>query len=318
MNNNNIYYLAQNKNNYKKYNYKNNKKRKRVFLFFLLILILIFVFSYKNLKDNRVVMITSDFGEVVDGFSTKALIVRNEKIYYAPESGYVNFLISEGNRAAYGHGIARINSRILYNYHPGLVSFALDGLEEDLSFNMLDGITVDNFFDYKRNYKQIFDNDYIRQGQAVFRIIDNNDIYIVVLTNCEEIDRYRVGEKVFIQAEEFGDRIIEAVIANKKVKENKGLLIININIFLKEWLNLRWADITFIKNIYRGVVIPRKAIFTSPEGEGVLIYSSTTGNYRFSKIQVMNGNEEMVVVNGINIGEKVIINPENINYGREV
>lgn len=314
----NVYYLAQEKMKYNQYQIKVKKNKRRFFILSLLILIIMLFVSYHYYKKYHIVMYTADYGEVIDGFTTRGLIIRDEQVHYAPESGYANFLFSEGKRAAYGQSIVRINSRILYNYQAGIISFAADGLEENLSYSKIDNISSDNYFDYKRKFKQNFDNDYIRQGQAVFRIVNNNQMFSVILTEREEAARYRPGEKVFIQADELGDNIVEASIYKIKLEDEKGLLIIKFDLFLKEWLNVRWVEFGFIKNIYRGVVIPRKAVFTSPEGEGVLVYMPFSDTYQFKAIQVLEGNEEMVVVNGISIGENLVANPEDLNYGRGV
>lgn len=314
----NVYYLAQEKMKYNNYQSRIKKNKRRFFVFSIFLLILLFLFSYRLYKKHHIILYTADYGELVDGFITQALIIRDEQVYYASESGYANFLFSEGKRAAYGQGIVRLNSRILYNYQSGIISFAIDGLEEDLGSSKIDNINTDNFYDYKRKFKQNFDNDYIKKGQALFRIVNNNQMFSAILTDREEAARYRPGEKVFVQADEIGDRLVEASIYKIKLEGEKGLLIIKFDLFLMEWLNARWVEFRFIKNIHRGIVIPRKAVFTSPEGEGVLVYIPFSDTYQFKNIQVLEGNEEMVVVDGISIGENLVINPEDLDYGRGV
>jgi len=276
-----------------------------------------FSFAYYYLTVNRVILITAEYDEIVDGFPTKGLLLRKEKLYYADQAGRIIFLKEEGERVGYGQDIIKINNRIFYNHNPGLVSYATDGLEEQLSLASIDSISISDFLNYKREYKQLVDNEYVEKGQAVYRIINNDSFYIVIKTDSKELQRYKVNEKVFIKPNFLIDRILEANIIKLVFEEEEGLMIIKVNAFVKEWLNIRRAKFTFIKNIYRGITIPRKAVFTNPNGEGVLVYQAD-GGYKFSKINILNGNDEFVVVNGIEIGQKIIINPEDVDYGRGV
>jgi len=313
----NVSYLAQKKDDYNKYG-KNKKNRKKgIYLFFFICLLVFFSLAYYYLTINRIVLVTADYNEIVDGFSTKGLLLRDEKKYYADQAGILLLLKEEGERVGYGEDIIKINNDILYNYNPGLVSYAIDDLEEELTLKNIDSINVSNFSNYKRKYKQLLNNDHIEKGQAVFRIINNDSFYIVIKTNLKETQRYRDNEEVFIKPDFVRNRIIEANIIRKVSEGNEGLLIVKVDTFLKEWLNIRRVNFTFIKNIYRGITIPRKAIFTNPNGQGVLIYQADR-RYKFSKVNIVNGNDEFVVVSGIEIGQKVIINPEDVDYGRGV
>ncbi|MFP4661144.1 MAG: HlyD family efflux transporter periplasmic adaptor subunit [Halanaerobiales bacterium] len=316
MKNDNVYYLAQKQNKYNKYGKNINKKKKSVY-FFTFLLVIFVIIAYNYLLNNRVVVVTADYKEIIDGFSTRGLIVRDEKTYNSTQAGDIQIYQTEGQRVAYGQPIVNINGVTIYNHQPGLVSYATDGLEDDLKPETISGITIDKFTEYRRNYKQLINNEYIKAGQAAFRIIDNNSFYLVVKTTAEEVGRYKNNELIFVKPESPGNRIYEANIIRKVTNDKEGLIFIKLDTFLKEWLNLRRAEFIFIKNIYRGISIPRKAIFTSTEGEGVLIVRSD-GEYEFVELTIINGNEEFAIVKGIELGQKVITNPEDIDYGRGV
>src|SRR5690606_17702058 len=105
--------------------------------------------------------------------------------------------------------------------------------------NNINDITLDKYKTYRRNFKQNFNNEYIRKGQALFRIIKNNTMYLVIPCDKEEVSRYRIMETVFIQADELGKGLIEATVIDKKIENEEGFLTIRLNIFLQEWLNTR-------------------------------------------------------------------------------
>lgn len=83
-------------------------------------------------------------------------------------------------------------------------------------------MTVDKYRSYKRNFKQNFNNDYIRKGQALFRIINNNNMYLIIPCDKEEIRRYRLMETVFIEIDEPDNKLVEANIIDIKIEDEQG------------------------------------------------------------------------------------------------
>ncbi|MEJ6950923.1 HlyD family efflux transporter periplasmic adaptor subunit [Natronospora cellulosivora (SeqCode)] len=309
MKNNNVYYIAEKR----KISSENKIYYKRKW--FLLLIILFFFIAYFYLINNRVLLYTVHYGEVVDGFKTEGLVLRNETVFYSNESGYIQLRKSEGERIFYGEEVLKINDKLIYNRQAGLISYANDGLER-LNPYTLDYISIDEFKSYQRNFSQNISGDYLREGQVAYRIISNNKLYIVIKNTTREINRYRINERVFIQAPDIRNSLIQARVKDIYLGEENSLMLISLDNFIDQWLNTRWVEVEFIKNIYRGMIIPREAIFISPEGQGVLLYRN--GDYIFREINILNGNRENVIVNGLRIGDQIVVNPEELNYGRGV
>lgn len=298
---------------YKRRGYRQNKVP---LLLISLALILVLLLLYYRFFFNNAHIILAHYAQVIDGFETKGLVIREERVRYSPYSGYIVLRKKEGERVDYGNEVIRIDDQLLYNYRPGLISYSSDGLEEVLRPERLAEMTIKDFRQARRDFNQLVNGNYLKKGQAAFRIIDNNQMYVVIKTEAIEVERYRINETVFFQSDQYDYGLIDGRVAHKIVSGEQGLIIVALNLFVKEWLNLRWLDLKFIKNIYRGIVIPRKAIFTQPEGEGVLIYQPD-GTYSFREIRIVNGNADEVVVNGVEVGESVIENPAAVNFGRE-
>ena len=315
--NKDLFFVEEKRSLIKNYNFKGAKKKRPFFPFFIIFLFVAFFFLYFYTIKNRVDIVIADYTEVVDGFRAEGLIIREETVYTAPEAGYVKLLAREGKRVAYGEEIARLNNRTIYNHHAGLLSYAVDGLEEVLTFSSINNMTVDKYRSYKRNFKQNFNNDYIRKGQALFRIINNNNMYLIIPCDKEEIRRYRLMETVFIEIDEPDNKLVEANIIDIKIEDEQGLLVVRLNLFLEEWLNTRRVNFHFLKNIYRGIAIPRKAIFTTTAGEGVLVYDPLRNTYNFVQIRVLNGNRDLVIVEGVDLGDNIVTNPADLDYGRK-
>lgn len=205
----------------------------------------------------------------------------------------------------------------IFNHTSGLVSYATDGLENRFNVKFIDNIKPSLFNNFQRDYNQLVNGDYINKGQPLYRIINNSLVFLVVKTDRNEINRYQIHEVVFIRWNKLNTGLIKGRVIDKIIYDDGSYLVVELNRFVREWLNMRSVQIDFIKNIYRGIVIPRDAIFTQPEGEGVLV-CTPEGDFIFRTVKVLDGTSKRVVVEGIEVGDKVVINPEVINYGWEV
>ncbi|MTI61660.1 MAG: hypothetical protein FH762_17025 [Firmicutes bacterium] len=317
MGNNNIYYLAQKKSNYKNHQYRRDRFNKRRFLIAVFLLIVFILFIYFIGFYNRIVIVRARYGELVDGFTTKALIVRDEQVYYSPVSGNIELNLTEGSRISYGQRVMRVGDYSLINHRAGIISYATDGLEDSLGFESIIELTPDKYNKYKRNYKQLVNGNYLNKGEPAFRIIANN-MYLVLQVTTEEIERYWLNEKVFLKAPDIKKGLIDARVVNKMVFDKKALMLVKLIPFVPEWLNNRWVEVEFIKNIYRGIIIPYKALFIQPEGEGVLVYNTNNGKIEFKKVKVLERTKQGLIVEGIEIGESIIENPSSVDYGKGV
>ncbi|MFW6390017.1 MAG: HlyD family efflux transporter periplasmic adaptor subunit [Halanaerobiales bacterium] len=310
---NNIYYLAQKKKEQKKYKKQRNYKKPIIYILFFLIIVFI---SYYYISHDQIDVAVARYGELVDGFSTEALIIRDESNYKTPYSGKIELMQEEGSRVSYGQSVIKIEKKTIYNKAAGLISYASDGLEEKLSPGKVKNMNLKEFQSYKRNFKQLTNNNYLNKGETAYRVINSNIMLLVIRTNIKELERYRLNEKVFIKHNIKQD-LITGKVLHKYRGEKDGLLIIELNPFIEEWLNIRRVDINFIKNIYRGVLIPKNAVFTQPGGQGVLVVSPDR-KIQFKKVKILERNHQTVIISGIEAGESVIANPESVNYGKGV
>lgn len=317
MKNDNVYYLKQKKYKNK---YKNKYKKQKSFKIYLLVFILLFIFGLILFTRDRSTIVSVGYGQVVDGFNTKGLIIRDENVYFTPYSGQISLKKGEGQRIAYGQVVMEINTvaetKAIYNYQAGIISYAFDGLEEKLTPSNLSKLTKDDLDNLSRNYQQLTEGDYLGKNNKAFRIINNNYLVLIIKTDRQEVQRYYHNELVFIRDKQLKTDLIRAKIIDRVIYDNHGYLVVKLERYLSEWNNLRWVEIDFIKNIHRGVVVPRQAIFRQQEGQGVLVSISGSKQLQFKKVDILEGNNEKVIVRGLNIGDNVIKDPATVNYGQ--
>jgi putative membrane fusion protein len=285
----------------------------------IFVLIIAFIIGIQIFGAARFETILAAQGEVIDGFWSEALIVRDEKVIKAPAAGRVELMVGEGDRLASGRKLAEINSsnqkQKIFNHQAGIVSFAVDGLENEVNVDLLNQINLNEFDDLNGNYKHLLSGDRIKKNEALYRIINNFKLFLIVKVPESQVDRFRINELIFIE-QRSSDKLFEARIIDVRSNLEATFFFIELEQFIPEWTNRRKIELNIIKNIYRGIKIPRKALFSQPSGQGVLKVSGYN-KYQFQELVILDGNEDQVIVSGLEIGEEIITNPEDFDYGRE-
>ncbi|RAK07401.1 putative membrane fusion protein [Halanaerobium saccharolyticum] len=285
----------------------------------IFILIIAFIIGIQIFGAARFETILAAQGEVIDGFWSEAMIVRDEKVIKSPISGRVELLVGEGDRLASGRKLAEIESsnqqQKIFNKEAGIVSFAVDGLESEVNVDNLNQINLNNFADLNGNYEHLLSGDRIKKNEALYRIINNFELFLLVQVPDSQVDRFRINELLFIEQNN-SDELFEARIVDIRPNLEATFFLIELEQFIPQWTNRRRIELNIIKNIYRGIKIPRKAVFNQPSGQGVLKVSGYN-KYEFQEVVILDGNDEYVIVSGLEIGEEIITNPEDFDYGRE-
>ena len=304
----------------KKNNSNKNKRNKFISwkYFVFITLVIIGLISFFVLKEDNIQTTRISYQEIVSGFETEGLVIRDEKNFKAPISGEINILKNEGERAAYGEQIAYIENEDqkynIYSQEPGIISYAHDGLEQSLRFGSITPQLLDNYDDFERNYKQYVSGNRVKKGAILYRIINNYNQYLLIEIEDDKAQIFKQNETVFLDRNN-EKKYIKANI--KKIYEynNMNYLLLDLNYYVKEWNNIRWVDIKLIKNIYEGLAVPNSSIFKTATGTKILLYTFDN-EIKIKNVNVIETTNNWSIIENVEIGDKVIINPENVNYGR--
>ena len=289
--------------------------KKKWILFILIMIVIGAILGYYNQKPN---FESALYGEVIDSVESRALIIRDEEVIYSDINGSISLLFKEGERASYGQEVIEVSNQNLnktfYSKKSGLISYGFDGLEE-FEFDSLNQYSIDRFKDVNPDYSHLTSGREISSGDPVYRIVNNNRILFVFILNNLEANNYNIGEQVFLNESNTKRNLIKGRV-NNKISDSEGTaVLIEVDKFKDDWLNRRHINFELISNIYRGLVIPRSSIFSTVQGRGVLV-ENNQGIIEFRNLEVIGGNSKELVVEGLNLGDRIIINPEVLNYGR--
>lgn len=285
----------------------------------IIIFCLIIFGAFAFWLNNRIIVETISYGELVVNTESSGLVIRDEEVIKSPEQGEIDLHKSEGERVSYGEKILTINNEEenipIFADDTGVVSFAVDGLEDFLSPDSIMERNIKKVKTKSSNYSHLVSGHEIARNESLYRIVDNRRIYLLVFISFEWSEKINEGETIFIQPQGAEERFAGNILRNF-TGNDESYVLIRIESFPDRWLNKREVEVEMIKDIFHGLKVPKSAVFNTPEGRGVLKLSDRE-NYQFNEITLVAEDKEYLIVEGLEIGDQIVVNPQQLNYGRE-
>ncbi|OCL27969.1 hypothetical protein U472_01855 [Orenia metallireducens] len=291
---------------------KNNKLNATVFIRILLFLVicgLIVIFGINFFGYHSSKIATTTYQTIQDSIKTSGILIRRERVTFAPQGGEVELYFSEGARISTGNKIAVIyddnQSDNLYNYYAGILSYKVDGLEMTLREDNLKNLNYDHFINLKGKYNPVSSGDKVNMGRPIFKMIDNFKFYLAVLLPQDQLINYEVGTDVevfFPTLEEYFVGKINSILLDKP----QNIMIIEFSRFIPELIDLRKTAVEIIRKRYHGIVVPSSALTKKDDKIGVMV-NGYTKNY-FKEVELLGEVADQAVIKGVGPGVKVILN----------
>ncbi|MGE5576148.1 MAG: HlyD family efflux transporter periplasmic adaptor subunit [Syntrophothermus sp.] len=203
--------------------------------------------------------------------------------------------------------------RLLVAEESGLVSFYTDDLEEKLNpENATSLLSFDKPFSRLRSTlggksHQMKDREVIREGNAVFKIVDNFRFWILAdLPDAPVAFTERAQVKVrFHGGQAMHQARVERIFVNPSMRRQRLLLSLDRQI---EGLDrLRWLKLEVISMNREGVIVPRSAVVERNGQAGV--YLKVGGFSFFRAVGILGEAQNRLVVWGIPEGVRVVVHP---------
>lgn len=188
---------------------------------------------------------------------------------------------------------SKIKNSILEINSPesGVVSYYIDGYEEVL--------TPDNILNIKYDFIKNIENtsnklkyDKVIYDQPVFKITDNTAWYIMIITDPEDANSFKLGRTVSVN---ISDTIIKGEIIDKAYDETKSFVIVRTNQYVKDFNKIRKINLNVIKEQYEGLKIHRDSIIEKDNQLGVYILDVNRKAF-FIPIKVLGYNDEYAII----------------------
>ncbi|NLP17825.1 MAG: hypothetical protein GX376_01900 [Firmicutes bacterium] len=201
----------------------------------------------------------------------------------------------------------------------GVVSFYLFGAGERFTLGKMQEAGVSEFVAWEKleTIPQASKaGDRVKAGHPILRLVDNFNLNLAVVLPSEDIrllENKRTGTIIF---PELGQWEIDCPVVSSNIEADTGVIIYKLAAYRPELLRQRKLSVQIVGGRYQGLVIPRRALIKQEQGVGV--YIKQKQRVVFQPLEVLGGNEDMVVVEGISPYEEVISNTAWVQEGQMI
>ncbi len=258
------------------------------------------------------------FSENIDNLYSIISKVENENNEVFDINEYENYSLDDLYKLKKSvSNSAKSNKITYYASTSGLVSYKFDGLEDVYSYDKMRSFSADdmNILDTKKS--DINNNDNVNNNQAVMKIINNFEYYILIKVNNDKIDGIKENTfvKTRINNSELQD-IAYAYVEKINFGSEESVIILKYDDYFYKYYEYRYLDVEIIYNTYDGIILNSKAVITKDDITGVYV-KDISNIVKFFPIKIIGEQNEVVIVsegNKINEGARGAIDIDGVSY----
>lgn len=157
----------------------------------------------------------------------------------------------------------------------------------------------------------------VEAGTPLMRIVDNFSLHMVTLLSGEELEALAGKKRITVGFPEIGQGEVNCKVLDSSIEDDLGLLKLQVLDYRPELLTQRKFLVEVTQACYEGLVVPRTALLEG-KGGGTGLYLNREGRVVYQPVEVVGGNEELVVVEGISLYDEVIANPARVREGQRI
>lgn len=194
---------------------------------------------------------------------------------------------------------------------PGIVSFTLDGREGDLNPATLSLWSPKDLLALTAAPVTVTEGGTVLGGQPLCKVMNNVSWYLALLLSPQEMDKLTTENvKIMVSSIHRGYMTGKVVERRPADESGKGMVLVKFNGFPLGIDQLRKTDAKiFIKN-FTGITVPREAVVDQDGQPG--IYRVTAGQAIFQPITVLGGDNNELVVEGLEPSAEIVTTPGKI------
>lgn len=225
-----------------------------------------------------------------------------------------------------------------YTQNGGIISYILDGYEnvylpiefEKYTYKKLD--SKDYFKDKESKKEKIEEDKNVSVGQAIYKLLDDFQWYMAIkIEKIEDIKDLDINQRVKIRMHEDNSQI-EGNIININKDGNNAVIVVKFNTMMYKFYDQRVAMVELIKSERDVLKIPKRAITTQDDQDGVYIKNKggivefkpifeikQAGDYSYIETGDNNSNiylkEDSEAIKTISIFDELILNKNSVKEG---
>lgn len=235
--------------------------------------------------------------------------------------------ILRSDEASYENQLSNASS-IIKAPSPGIVSFKLDGLEDELSFDLLLNSTPETVSEYISTAESSITSDmYIDADEKVARISSNEEQYLAVVLsgNGYNAGEFEVGTLHDINVSSEGIYISKCEVVRSTVCDDGLLVVFSTTRYVESLIDLRTVNIEIVISSTSGLKVPVTCLVSPDYDRGIAtIYINENGFAKEVNVLIEDNDREFAIIAPFedsaqpNTRTVIITNPGTIKPGEKV
>lgn len=210
---------------------------------------------------------------------------------------------------------------------PGIVSYAVDGLEGALPVNKIQDLNIEKFESLQPQTKEIKGNAIpVEQNKPLFKLLKGIDQYITLELTVNETSGYEVGKTTKKLRVMQVNKIYDGVVYNISNPENgKVLVTFKADKGVNDTSLYRKVNVEIVEKASSGFKVPVKSLIDYDKVNGTASVMFLKANYATSKkVDVVESNDEYAIIatpkdstdGAITLYDNYLVNPQNVQEGQ--
>ena len=233
---------------------------------------------------------------VMDNFYYgKAIVVRYEQCVYSDYSGNVSYYIEESEKTRIGTKVADIYtpSDKIGQYCPvtGFVSYYQDGYEDVLDPEKILDMDPGEYLNLNGVSRSTEANS-VSPGDFLYKVVDGENWYLILPVNEEQLKSFRIGSNIEVLLD---DGTVLKAEAERVLGSDKLSVMAKVLSYYPDFCKVRTLQARVSTKQTKGLEIPVTAVAYRDGKAGVFVLG-TDGEYHFTRVEILDRNEESYAV----------------------
>ena len=256
-----------------------------------------YIYIVPSVSDIFVETYIAEYGTLEIGEETEFLVVRDERLYTADESGEVDRVVSAGKLMRKNSRIVTVGSTAYYSQNRGIVSYHYDGLEtvytaEDMANIGIKALNTKNDEGEEKNpVKECVKT--AQSGSPIFKIIDNKAWYVICWLESAKAEGMEPGKTMSVRFDDGTQLEMKVHQVNDQGKNKQ--LILSCNRDYKNFDRIRTGTCKLIKTSRNGILLESDSIIEQDGQTGVNVINKL-GNAVFIPVKILAADGKTTVV----------------------
>ena len=204
---------------------------------------------------------------------------------YSPDGAHIKGLIQKRNEYEKASNNSNDNIKATAT---GLITYTIDGLEEDMSMNKIDKL---NYEDLKTIIKGK------KESVSSIKIVNNYEAYVMVKVTDVDEAYVNLGQEYCLRIMDSELNEFMGTLVRKNNADEDLELTFKVTNGIENLFNLRETEIEIVWETYKGLVIPNKAIKT--DGDNTYVTILYGGEYIDVMVSVEKKTNKYSVVSNV-------------------